>query len=281
LPSSPKEGSIFLLTDFGNSDEFAGVLRAVAVRDAPGANVVDISHEVRPFDVRAGALMLERTVPHLGPGVVVAVVDPGVGTDRRAIAVSVREAKGPRFLVGPDNGVLCFALDLLGGAHTAVVLPEVRWRPEAGATFDGRDVFVPSAARLWSGVPLDDLGPRCDPGRLVRLPEPRVEVASGELKAEVLWIDRFGNVQLAARPSDLDSAGLGSQLQVCLLNSPASPATLLEATRSPSFAVAGALGLMTDSNARLSLVRQEGSAATVLDVREGDVVAIRNRRESS
>jgi S-adenosyl-L-methionine hydrolase (adenosine-forming) len=277
------KGSIFLLTDFGNSDEFAGVLRAVAAREAPGARVVDISHEVPPFDVRVGALMLERSVPHMGPGVVVTVVDPGVGSDRRAVAMSVRSSDGPGFLVGPDNGVLSFATEVLGGADSAVVIPPARWRPDAGATFDGRDVFVPAAARLWSGVALAEIGTTIDPATLVRLPPPQLEVLPGELKAEVLWVDRFGNVQLAAGPSDFEVAGLGHQLWVSRSSSSTTPQAVNAhaAKASSSFDVGDSLGLITDSNARVALVRQQGSAATVLAVKEGDVVVITDRRPPS
>lgn len=142
-------GSVFLLSDYGSSDEFAGVLRAVVVREAPGAPLVDLTHEIPPFDVRAGALALERSVPHLGPGVVLAVVDPGVGTGRRAVAVSVAEMSGPRHFVAPDNGLPTFALEALGEPTSAIVLARGENPTGHGTTFDGRDLFAPAAARLW------------------------------------------------------------------------------------------------------------------------------------
>src|SRR5215472_12360768 len=108
-------GAIFLLTDYGTADELVGVVRAVLARSAPGATLVDLTHEVPPFDVRAGALALSRAATHLGPGVVLAVVDPGVGTDRRGVALRVRGADGPWALVGPDNGLLMWAAAALGG----------------------------------------------------------------------------------------------------------------------------------------------------------------------
>jgi S-adenosylmethionine hydrolase len=148
-------GAIFLLTDYGHADEFAGVVRAVIARDAPGAPVVDLTHEIPAFDVRAGALALVRCVNHLGPGVVVAVVDPGVGTERRALGIEVgwagADPGGPSHLLGPDNGLLPWAADALGGARRAVSLP-------THGTFDGRDVFAPVAARLWRGEPLESQG---------------------------------------------------------------------------------------------------------------------------
>ncbi|HUC38286.1 MAG TPA: SAM-dependent chlorinase/fluorinase [Acidimicrobiales bacterium] len=271
-------GSVFLLTDFGNADEFAGIVRAVLAREAPGCPVVDLTHEVPQFDVRAGALSLERAIPHLGPGVVVAVVDPGVGTERRALAVSARSGAGPASLVGPDNGLLCFALDALGGATEAVELHRPAPSGAAGATFDGRDLFAPSAARLCAGTPLEDLGKPIDPGSLVRLPPPRLEVGDGAIEAEVLWIDRFGNVQLAARPADADEGGLRGELVVV------SAGASVVAERAGSFTGGGsapdALRLITDSNGRLALVCPLRSAATVLGVEAGDVVRV-SEAESS
>jgi S-adenosylmethionine hydrolase len=268
-------GHVFLLTDYGYDDEFAGVLRTVLAREAPRADVVDISHGVPAFDVRAGALMLERTVPHLGPGVVVAVVDPGVGTARRAVAASVVREGGPRFLVGPDNGLLAPAIEVLGGATRAVAL---RREPndDAGATFDGRDVFAPAAASLWCGESLDSLGEEIDPASLVRLEPPVLSTRPGEIEAEVLWIDRFGNVQLSASPSDLDTSGIGELLEVTAAG------RRFPARASSSFSVRGShspegapIGLIVDSNGRLSLVCERRSAATVLGVSERDVVTLR------
>jgi hypothetical protein len=141
--------------------------------------------------------------------VVVGVVDPGVGTDRRSVAVAVpglpRPAgPGPAHLVGPDNGLLSLAADLLGGVTEAVALPAA----EGACTFDGRDVFAPAAARLWLGEPLAALGTPVDPGALVHLPPARCQVGTGSITTEVQWVDRFGNAQLAARPDDLAAAGL-------------------------------------------------------------------------
>lgn len=265
-------GSIFLLTDYGHADEFAGVVRAVLVRNAPGAAVVDLTHDVPAFAIRAGALALCRAAPHLGPGVVLAVVDPGVGTVRRAVAVStaVSGARGgPRWFVGPDNGLLPWTLDALGGADAVAVLR--RAGPRGAATFDGRDLFAPAAARLWRGDALDEVGDPTDPASLVRLADPVTSVGSGVVASEVLWIDRFGNVQLAAGPDDAASAGLGVALLVV-----AAQATL-PVRRVGAFAelAGGELGLVVDANGRLALVCNRWSAATVLAVAEGDEVTLR------
>jgi len=291
-----------VLTDFGTADEFAGVVRAVLLRVAPGCPVLDLTHEIPAFDVRAGALALERSVPHLGPGVVMAVVDPGVGTSRRAVAVSVgARADGPGFLVGPDNGVLGFAMDALGGATAAVELR--RTTRVGGATFDARDVFAPAAARLWSGSALEDLGSRVDSATLVRLASPHLEILPGALETEVLWVDRFGNVQLAARPGDSALAGIAAPLPAGIPGETAGEAVVVsprgefEFQSGTSFLSEAeeALGplpgtsgphhtdqtsvvrLITDSNGRLALVCPRRSAATVLGVQSGDVLTLRNR----
>jgi len=265
-------GSVFFLTDYGLADEFAGVVRAAVFRHAPGAPLIDVTHGVTPFDVRAGALALARAVPHLGPGVVLAVVDPGIGTARRGVAVSVRSTSGsdgPHHLVGPDNGLLPWAVDVLGGAEGAVSLPP----PSSvglGTTFDGRDVFAPAAARLWQGTPLAELGDGLDPRTLVRLAPPLCAVSRGALQAEVQWVDRFGNVQLAAGPDDATAAALGEELEVVA-------ADVHRAQRVRAFAALGpgALGVVVDANGRLALVCDRRSAATVLRVQPGDVVTVR------
>jgi S-adenosyl-L-methionine hydrolase (adenosine-forming) len=268
-------GSVFFLTDYGLTDEFAGVMRAVVLRHAPGVSIIDLTHGVPPFDVRAGALALARAVPHLGPGVVLAVVDPGVGTQRRAMALSVaraRDSGGPHHFVGPDNGLLPWAVDALGGVEDAVALPWSSTFSTAvtGATFDGRDVFAPAAARLCLGAPLADLGEDFDPGTMVRLAAPVCSPSAGALEAEVLWVDRFGNVQLAAVPDDATAARLGSELEVLT-------AVVHRAQRVRSFGALapGALGVVVDANGHLALVCDRQSAATVLRVQPGDVVTLR------
>jgi hypothetical protein len=265
-------GSVFLLTDYGLADEFAGVVRAAVLRHAPGVPIVDLTHGVTPFDVRAGALALVRAVPHLGSGVVLGVVDPGVGTARRAIAVSVRlttNSEGPHHFVGPDNGLLPWAVDSVGGIERAVALPPSP-TVGTGATFDGRDVFAPAAARLWQGIALGELGDDVDPSTLLRLTPPRRSVSPGALQAEVQWVDRFGNVQLAAGPDDAAAADLGTDLEVVAVGAHRAQRVAAFAALGP-----GVLGLVVDANGRLSLVCDRESAATVLRVRPGDVVTLR------
>ena len=197
--------TVSLLTDYGLDDEFVGVVKSV-IRDlAPHVTVVDLTHGVRPFDVRGGSLALARAIPYVPDGVVVAVVDPGVGTSRKAIAVEVADGAG--VLVGPDNGLLAPAVALAGGATRAVELDNAGYHLEApGATFAGRDVFAPAAAHLCNGVDLDDLGSSLDSALLVpgMIALPRTE-ADG-IHAEVLWVDRFGNCQLNVGPDELAAA---------------------------------------------------------------------------
>jgi len=270
--------AVFLLTDYGEADEFAGVLRAVVLRHAPQARIVDLTHGIPPFDVRAGALALSRSVSYLGPGVVVAVVDPGVGSGRRAVAVSVREAPGPAdagplHFVGPDNGLLGFAVDALGGADAAVALPGTG---SGGSTFDGRDLFAPVAARLWSGATLNDVGIPIDPESLVHLPVPRVSVSPasetgpGSVESEVLWVDRFGNAQLAAGADDVARAGLAGTLEIRI------GTTTRRAPLVASFAALEPddVGLLLDANGHLALVCHLRPAATVLGVHPGDMVTV-------
>lgn len=261
-------GSVFLLTDYGYCDELAGVLRAALALAAPGVPMVDLTHGIAPFDVVGGARALARSVAYLGPGVVVAVVDPGVGTTRRGVAVEVDGP--PRYLVGPDNGLLIEAARALGGPKRVAVLR----RPGslAASTFDGRDVFAPAAAALWAGADVVDVGAPVDPETLVRLPDPVVQVRPGGLRAEVTWVDRFGNVQLAAGPADAAAAGLGGHgaAVVVLVGQ-----TRHLATWVVSFAHAGAgLGVLTDANGRLAIVLDRGAAVRRLGVGTGDVVEL-------
>lgn len=276
-------GAIFFLTDYGHLDELAGVVRAVLAHLAPRAPVVDLTHDIPPFDVRAGALALERAAPHLGPGVVLGVVDPGVGTSRRAVALEAGGAAGgtgPRWLVGPDNGLLTWATAALGGVRSAVALAATEGESpvaSAGATFDGRDLFAPAAAALWRGEALKTLGRPVPPGDLVTLPEPRRTVVDDGLEAEVLWVDRFGNVQLAATASDGRAAGIVVGTDVVVAAPTGRRAARVvrafgeledEPVQEP------ALGVLVDANGRLAVVCARSSAATVLGVRAGEMVGL-------
>lgn len=203
--------TITFLSDFGTGDEFVGVVKSVIRSIAPHVTVVDLTHEVQAYDVRAGSLALGRSAQYLCPGVVLAVVDPGVGTERRAIAVEV--GGGQSYLVGPDNGLLASAVAMSGGATAAVELTNPAYQLAApGPTFAGRDVFAPAAAHLCQGVPIGDLGRAVDPLSLLPGLLPLSRDEDGTLVAEVLWVDRYGNCQLNVDPDEL--AQLGPRVQL-------------------------------------------------------------------
>jgi len=197
---------ITFLSDYGLEDEFVGVCHAVIATVCPEARVIDVSHGVPRHDVRGGALMLEAALPFLPPGIHLAVVDPDVGAQRRAVAL---RAADDRILVGPDNGLLVPAAELAGGVVEAVEIARSPLRLQPGsATFHGRDIFAPVAAHLAAGVELGAAGEPCDPGGLVRLELPRARREGGALVAQAVHVDRFGNVQLSADHDDLAAAGV-------------------------------------------------------------------------
>ena len=249
---------ILFLTDYGLDDGFVGTCHAVMARVAPDARVIDLTHGVPPQDVLAGALALQEAVPHAPPDAVyLGVVDPGVGTERRGVAVGAGEA----FLVGPDNGLLVLAARALGGVDRVVSLDADRVAVgPLSATFHGRDVFAPAAAMLAAGADLGDLGSDIDPSGLAVVEPQEPLVAPGRLGTTVLGIDRFGNLRLAVRPDHLGAAGLGDDL---VLESGGGPVPV---RRVVTFADLGEeeLGLLEDSGGWLAVVRNGGSAAKAL-----------------
>ncbi|MBE1487962.1 SAM hydrolase/SAM-dependent halogenase family protein [Plantactinospora soyae] len=249
-----------LTTDYGLSDGFVAACHGVVARIAPAVRMIDVTHLVPAGDVAQGAAVLAQTVPHLPPGVHVAVVDPGVGTARRGIAV--RTPGG--LLVGPDNGLLPWAAEALGGVTEAVELTNPEWFPDVSRTFHGRDVFAPAAARFALGAALVEAGPPIDPTGLVRLPDPLVAEGDGWLEAGVLTVDHFGNVQLAAPGSTLDR--FGSVVRI----------GDLRVIRGATFGDAppGELVAYRDSAGRLALAVNGGRAADVLGVAAGDLLRL-------
>ncbi|NBD35651.1 MAG: hypothetical protein GVY30_06595, partial [Chloroflexi bacterium] len=180
---------ISLTTDFGIQDAYVGIMKGVMARIAPSAPLVDITHTVPPQDVRAAAYLLWTALPYFPEeSVHLVVVDPGVGTQRRAIAA--RTAWGT--LVGPDNGVFSYLWAATAPQQVVALQNTAYQRPQVSQTFHGRDIFAPAAAHLARGVPLAELGPAVSD--LVRLPAPRLTVSGTRLEGEVLHIDHFGNV---------------------------------------------------------------------------------------
>ena len=260
---------VSFLSDYGLTDEFVGVCKAVILRAAPPARIIDITHGIPPFDVRAGALALARSIQYLPPGVVLAVVDPGVGTDRRAVAVEVENG----FLVGPDNGLLAPAVAMLGGASRVVSLTNPEYQLEApGATFAGRDIFAPAAGYLAAGTPMEALGESVDPMSLVPGVVPLPTDEDGRAAGEVLWIDRYGNAQLNIDPGDLVALGVepGGPLEIRCGQGRRTGRWV------GSYAEAGPLELavVVDSYGLVSLTLDRRAAAEELGLRPGSAVTL-------
>jgi S-adenosylmethionine hydrolase len=260
--------TVSLLTDYGLVDEFAGVVKAVIRDIAPHAQMIDLTHQIPPFDVRAGSLTLARCISYIPSGVILAVVDPGVGGSRKAIAVEVADGEG--VLVGPDNGLLAPAVAMAGGSGRAVLLTNESYHLQShGATFAGRDVFAPVVGHLCNGIDLAELGNLIDADELLpgMVPLPREE--DGGLVGEVLWVDHFGNCQLNIGPDEI--ADWGTQIQVSFGE------TQRVAGRRHTFADVGtgAVGLVIDSCGMLALVQDQRSAAADLGLGAGDQVTLK------
>jgi S-adenosylmethionine hydrolase len=260
---------ILFLSDFGVDDEYVGLCHAVIARVAPDARVIDLHHGVPPQDITTGALTLAQAVAY-GPddAVFLAVVDPGVGTRRRGVAVEA----GPGMLVGPDNGVLALAAEAMGGPTRAVALVPGQVVPwPVSRTFHGRDMFAPAAARLAMGSPLNDVGDPIDPDTLseLRVGEPLVE--PGRVATSVIGIDRFGNARLGARPADLEVAGIeGHELSLVRDGSPVP----LRRVATYGELDPGSSGLLKDSAGWLAVVVNGASAAEALGLGRGDRVEL-------
>ena len=260
--------TVSFLSDYGATDEFAGVVRSVIRSIAPHVTVVDLTHGIPPHDLRAGALALVRSVQYLAPGVVLAVVDPGVGTDRRAVAVEVGD--GEAVFVGPDNGLMAPAVAMVGGSGRAVELTDPEYQlPAPGNTFAGRDVFAPAAAHLCNGVDLAELGNPVDPVTLRPGILPLSRVEDGKLIGEVLWVDHYGNVQLNVGPDDIEAMGDRVTLRW-------SADQVRTARRAPAYGAlkAGEVGLVVDSYGLVSVALDRRSAAEELRLRPGDAVTL-------
>jgi S-adenosylmethionine hydrolase len=261
---------ITFLTDFGLQDDFVGTCHGVIATIAPDARVIDITHGVRPGHVLQGALVLANTLSYMPPGVHLAVVDPGVGSGRRALALHDREG---RFHVGPDNGLLLPAAERFGGVADAHELANAEYSLQpVSRTFHGRDLFSPAAAHLAAGVPLAELGPPVDPEALVRIEIPEPEVGQNRIRATALVVDRFGNIALNLRREHLEHAELGAGTRVELV----SRGERFYAVSARTFADAprGALILYEDSYGSLALAVSRGNAAQLLRVEEGGEIVL-------
>jgi hypothetical protein len=261
---------IVFLTDYGLSDPFVGICHGVIARIAPDVRVIDLTHALPRQDVLRGAIELERAIPYLPTEpVFLAIVDPGVGSSRRPVAI----AAGDALLVGPDNGVLSLAWDALGGIDRAVEIAsdEVVLSP-VSRTFHGRDVFAPAAAHLANGMDLARLGPTVEAGGLRRLDVPGPMIAPGAVGARVTGIDGFGNVQLNATVSDLEAGQVTIVDRVIVANGRRLPCagTFAELPEHEP-------GVIVDAQGFLSLVVNHGNAAAMLRLSAGDAVVLESR----
>ena len=267
MPTPLRYSTVSFLSDYGLADEFVGLVKSVIRSITPEVLVIDITHQIPPHDVRAGGLALARSAQYLAAGIVLAVVDPGVGTERRAIAVEVGD--GQSVLLGPDNGLLAPAVALVGGADRAVHLDKPEYQlPAPGATFAGRDVFAPAAAHLAAGVPLTDLGTEVDPATLMPGLMPLTREQDGGLVAEILWVDNFGNAQLNVDPEEI--AEYGERLRIEINQEPRTA----KVARTYRDLKPGEVGLVIDSYGLLSVAVDRGSAAAELHLAPGDEVVL-------
>jgi hypothetical protein len=256
---------ITFLSDFGLQDDFVGTCHGVIARIAPEAKVIDITHGIEPQAVLQGALVLANTVPYMPEGVHLAVVDPGVGTGRRSLAV--RDAGG-RIYVGPDNGLLVPAAERQGGVSAAWELANPAYMLDpVSRTFHGRDVFAPAAAHVAVGLDPAELGPPVEPDSLVRLELPAPDIAGSRIVATVLYIDRYGNVQLNLSRADIEQAGIrpGRRVELDL------GMDRYYATAASTFADAraGDIILYEDAYQNIAAAITDGNAAEVFAIRPG------------
>jgi S-adenosylmethionine hydrolase len=266
---------ITFLSDFGLADDFVGTCHGVIKRIAPETDVIDITHGIEPQSVLQGALVLASTLPYMPEGVHMAVVDPDVGSPRRALALRTDD---DRLLVGPDNGLLVPAAERLGGVVAAYEITNREYALEpVSATFHGRDIFAPAAAHLTNGVAAAELGPPLDAGSLVHLEIPQAEIGERRIRATCLYVDRFGNIQLNVHADQLAPLGIvpGRQIEVEL----AMDRFYALAARTFAEARTGDIILYEDAYRNIALAISRGNAAETFGVRAGMEVRLRVQSE--
>jgi len=262
---------ITFLTDFGLQDDFVGTCHGVMKTIAPDVQIIDITHGIPAQRVLQGALVLANTVPYMPPGVHLAVVDPGVGGSRRPLALRDR---ANRVYVGPDNGLLIPAAEKHGGIADARELANPDYAlPSVSRTFHGRDLFAPAAAHVALGVPVEELGPPLDPDALVRLDIPEPEVGTGTVRATVLYVDGFGNMQLNLTRDDLERVHVvpGTRVELEF----AGERYYAIAARTFADARKGDIILYEDSYRNIAVAITGGQAGEMFGVGPGQEVSIR------
>ncbi|MGH2784391.1 MAG: SAM hydrolase/SAM-dependent halogenase family protein [Actinomycetota bacterium] len=257
-------------SDYGMEDEFVGVCHGVIKRFAPEVQIIDVSHALPPQDVRAGAIVLAQAVRYMPPAVHLAIVDPGVGTMRRAVVIGTKD--GPP-LVGPDNGVLWLAAESLGGPVQAHEIKNVDLcLTPISRTFHGRDIFSPIAGRLALGMPPEEVGPFFDIEDLTRLEMPVAKVDDDHVHGVVIQADHFGNLQLNVHREELEGVGvmLGDVLELRV----GGKSHFVEYTTTFSEVAPGKLGVLEDAYRRIAIIENRGSAEKRLEAHRGDHVIL-------
>ena len=264
---------VTFLSDFGLQDDFVGTCHGVIKRIAPETQIIDITHGIPPQHVLQGALVLVNTVPYMPVGVHLAVIDPGVGSSRRALALRDREG---RFYVGPDNGLLIPAADRTG-IEVAHELASPEYALESiSRTFHGRDLFAPAAAHLSQGVEIGELGPPVDPDALVRLDLPEPDLGPERISATVLYVDAFGNIALNVTREHVSELGIvpGTQVELEL----GGERFYAVAARTFADARPGDVMLYEDSYRNMSVAISGGNAGEMLHARPGQSLRINTGR---
>lgn len=266
----PQYDTIAFLSDMGTRDESVGVCKAVMIQQAPHATILDISHDVPAFDVRAGALALTRAIQFLPAGIIVAAVDPGSPRDQRYIAVEMEQG----VLIGPDNGILAPAAQLIGEPRRVHEISNLDFRIDApGSVFSARDILAPAAGVIAAGVDLAELGPQIPLDQLV---PGMLQLArhdeGGAFLGEVWSVDRFGNVQVNITPEEIGSRGakVGDTV-IVRIGETDHIAKYVE--RYADLAVSQ-LGILVDSTGMISVVKNLDFASKELDVKEGKAITI-------
>ncbi len=263
IPRNDQRPFVSMLTDWGARDPSAAICHGVVLSIVPEALIVDITHEIEKYNIRHGALMLWCALPYLPIGAHMAVVDPGVGTSRRPVAIETGRGD---LLVGPDNGLLIPGAERLGGIMRVHVIDNIQYRlPVLTSTFHGRDLFAPAAAHLALGVPLDAIGPEIDPDDLVQIDWPPVVVREGELESTVIYRDTFGNLKLAGVTADLLDAivGLGHGDELEVRFGGRSESLTMPWAQTFGDTPQGGYLMYEDSYGRLCIAQSQGNAADV------------------
>ncbi len=257
--------TVSFLSDLGTNSETVGVVHSVVRQLAPHVRVIDLTHGIEPFDVRAGSLALSRAVPFVAPGVVIASVDPGVGTARRLVGV---EIEGGVFL-GPDNGLLAGAVAMVGGAGQVRSLDDPQFQLGShGPTLAVRDILAPVAAHLCNGAEFSELGEELDAALLMPGLVPVARVEDEGLVCEVLWVDRFGNAQLNIDRSDIAPEARSIRLTI------GGRSRRARLVRTFDDLGVGEVGLLIDGSGLLAIVASRSSIAEELGLAVGSEVIV-------